>query len=109
MATQGNYNNHIGVPLTLLSAKLDTEFLVVEMGANHVNEIEFLCEIAQINFGIITNIGKAHLDGFGSIEGVIKAKKELYDHITINNGILFVNANDKLLISISTKNRTHFI
>ena len=71
------------------------------MGANHIHEIEFLCGLAQIDFGIITNIGKAHLEGFGSVEGVIKAKKELYDHIDINDGTLFVNANDKLLKSIS--------
>ena len=103
VATQGNFNNHIGVPLTLLRAKLNTEFLIIEMGANHINEIEFLCEIAQINYGVITNIGKAHLEGFGSVEGVIKAKKELYDYVNINNGILFVNSNDKLLMSISQK------
>ena len=101
VATKGNFNNHIGVPLTLLSAKLDTEFLIVEMGANHIHEIEFLCGLAQVDFGIITNIGKAHLEGFGSVEGVIKAKKELYDHIDDNDGTLFVNANDKLLMSIS--------
>tara|TARA_B100001057_G_scaffold489040_1_gene574543 strand:+ start:720 stop:1970 length:1251 start_codon:yes stop_codon:yes gene_type:complete len=101
VATKGNFNNHIGVPLTLLSAKLDTEFLIVEMGANHIYEIEFLCGLAQVDFGIITNIGKAHLDGFGSVEGVLKAKKELYDHIDVNNGTLFVNANDELLMSIS--------
>lgn len=101
VATKGNFNNHIGVPLTLLSAKLDTEFLIVEMGANHIHEIEFLCGLAQVDFGIITNIGKAHLEGFGSVEGVIKAKKELYDHIDVNDGTLFVNANDKLLMSIS--------
>ena len=101
VATKGNFNNHIGVPLTLLRAKLDTEFLIVEMGANHIHEIEFLCGLAQIDFGIITNIGKAHLEGFGSVEGIIKAKKELYEHIDINDGTLFVNANDKLLKSIS--------
>ena len=101
VATKGNLNNHIGVPLTLLSAKLDTEFLIIEMGANHTNEINFLCKLAQVNFGIITNIGKAHLEGFGNVQNVIKAKKELYDHINVNNGTLFVNANDKLLMSIS--------
>lgn len=101
VATKGNFNNHIGVPLTLLSAKLDTEFLIVEMGANHIHEIEFLCGLAQVDFGVITNIGKAHLEGFGSVEGVIKAKKELYDHIDVNDGTLFVNANDKMLMSIS--------
>ena len=101
VATKGNLNNHIGVPLTLLSAKLNTEFLIIEMGANHINEINFLCKLAQVNFGIITNIRKAHLEGFGNVQNVIKAKKELYDHININNGTLFVNANDKLLMSIS--------
>ena len=101
VATKGNLNNHIGVPLTLLSAKLDTEFLIIEMGANHTNEINFLCKLAQVNFGIITNIGKAHLEGFGNVQNVIIAKKELYDHINVNNGTLFVNANDKLLMSIS--------
>ena len=101
VATKGNLNNHIGVPLSLLSAKLDTEFLIIEMGANHTNEINFLCKLAQVNFGIITNIGKAHLEGFGNVQNVIKAKKELYDHINVNNGTLFVNANDKLLMSIS--------
>ncbi len=101
VATKGNFNNHIGVPLTLLNAKLDTEFLIVEMGANHIHEIEFLCGLAKVDFGIITNIGKAHLEGFGSVKGVFKAKKELYDYIDVNNGTLFVNANDKLLMSIS--------
>ena len=101
VATKGNLNNHIGVPLTLLSAKINTEFLIIEMGANHINEINFLCKLAQVNFGIITNIGKAHLEGFGNVQNVIKAKKELYDHINVNNGTLFVNANDKLLMSIS--------
>ena len=101
VSTKGNLNNHIGVPLTLLSAKLDTEFLIIEMGANHIHEIQFLCELAQIDFGIITNIGKAHLEGFGSIEGVIQAKKELYDSIESNKGTLFVNATDGLLLSLS--------
>jgi len=101
VSTKGNLNNHIGVPLTLLSAKLDTEFLIVEMGANHIHEIDFLCELSQIEFGLITNIGKAHLEGFGSVEGVIKAKKELYDHIESHKGVLFVNSNDNLLMSNS--------
>ena len=102
VATKGNLNNHIGVPLTILSAKLDTEFLIVEMGANHIHEIQFLCELAHIDFGIITNIGKAHLEGFGSEESIITAKKELYDYIEAQNGSLFVNGTDKLLMSIST-------
>tara|TARA_B100000886_G_scaffold339038_1_gene303347 strand:+ start:324 stop:1574 length:1251 start_codon:yes stop_codon:yes gene_type:complete len=101
VATTGNLNNHIGVPLTLLSAKLETEFLIIEMGANHINEIEFLCKLAQVNFGIITNIGKAHLEGFGNVQNIIKTKKELYDYINANDGTVFVNANDKLLMSIS--------
>ena len=101
VSTKGNLNNHIGVPLTLLNVNQETEFVIVEMGANHNNEIDFLCGLAQINFGIITNIGKAHLEGFRSIKGVTKAKKELYDYIKKNKGILFVNAKDKLLMSIS--------
>jgi len=101
VSTKGNLNNHIGVPLTLLNVNPETEFVIVEMGANHINEIDFLCGLAQINFGIITNIGKAHLEGFKSIKGVTKAKKELFDYIKKNKGILFVNAKDKLLMSIS--------
>jgi UDP-N-acetylmuramoyl-tripeptide--D-alanyl-D-alanine ligase len=96
-ATKGNLNNDIGVPFTILSAPLDTEFLIVEMGANHKKEIKFLCEIAEIDFGIITNIGKAHLEGFGSFEGVIEAKKELYDYLSSNKGIAFVNQEDYIL------------
>jgi len=75
--TQGNLNNHIGVPLTLLSMTKETEMGVVEMGANHLGEIHMLCQIANPDYGIITNIGKAHLEGFGSFEGVIKTKSEL--------------------------------
>ncbi|WP_321306512.1 UDP-N-acetylmuramoyl-tripeptide--D-alanyl-D-alanine ligase [Marinifilum fragile] len=96
-ATQGNFNNHIGVPLTLLSMTEGTEFGVVEMGANHPEEIKLLCEIAEPNFGIITNVGKAHLEGFGSFEGVKKTKKELYDHLQ-GRGKVFVNCeNDHLM------------
>lgn len=80
-ATFGNLNNHIGVPLTLLSFDYKTEIGIVEMGANHQKEIEFLCEIAEPNLGYITNFGKAHLDGFGGFEGVIQGKSELYDYI----------------------------
>ncbi len=100
-ATKGNLNNHIGVPLTLLSTPLDTEILIVEMGANHPGEIAFLSEIAKPNYGIITNIGKAHLEGFGGFEGVIKTKKELYDYIRNNGGKIFVNAKDELLLKLS--------
>ena len=99
--TKGNLNNHIGVPLTILSADLDTEFLIVEMGANHQGEIKILSEIADVDYGIITNIGKAHLEGFGSFQGVISAKKELYDFVEQKNGTIFINKNDALLVSIS--------
>lgn len=89
--TQGNLNNHIGVPLTLLQMNSDTEFGVVEMGANHSGEIADLCSIADPNYGIITNIGKAHLEGFGSFEGVKRAKSELYQYLALTNGIAFYN------------------
>src|SRR5690606_32965810 len=85
LATSGNLNNHIGVPLTLLGLSENTEMAVIEMGANHQKEIELLCSIARPTHGIITNIGKAHLAGFGSLEGVMKAKKELYDSLSISN------------------------
>ncbi|RYD91066.1 MAG: UDP-N-acetylmuramoyl-tripeptide--D-alanyl-D-alanine ligase, partial [Sphingobacteriales bacterium] len=81
VATIGNLNNHIGVPLTLLSFSAQTEIGVVEMGANHQKEIELLCSIAEPNFGYITNFGKAHLEGFGGFEGVIKGKSELYNYL----------------------------
>lgn len=93
-ATVGNLNNHIGVPLTLLSMTEKTEIGIVEMGANHQKEIEFLCKIAQPDFGLITNFGKAHLEGFGSLEGVIKGKSELYDYLRANNKIAFINTDD---------------
>lgn len=96
IATQGNLNNHIGVPLTLLSIKEDTEIAIVEMGANHQKEIEFLCNITQPDFGYITNFGKAHLEGFGGVEGVIKGKSELYDHLTSHNKYVFLNADDEI-------------
>ncbi len=97
VATSGNLNNHIGVPLTLLSANQDTEILIVEMGANHPGEIAFLCNIAKPTHGLITNIGKAHLEGFGSYEGVIATKNELYDFIKDGYGKLFANHDDSLL------------
>jgi len=97
VATSGNLNNHIGVPITLLSANPETEILIVEMGANHPGEIAFLCHIARPTHGLITNIGKAHLEGFGSYEGVIRTKNELYSWIKSSNGQLFVNADDLLL------------
>ncbi|NRA91212.1 MAG: UDP-N-acetylmuramoyl-tripeptide--D-alanyl-D-alanine ligase [Psychroserpens sp.] len=93
-ATKGNFNNHIGVPLTLLEFDSETEIGIVEMGANHQKEIEFLCEIALPDYGLITNFGKAHLEGFGGVEGVIKGKSELYQHLRTNDKTLFVNQND---------------
>ncbi len=93
-ATVGNLNNHIGVPTTLLKLKKDTEMAVVEMGANHVNEINFLCGIALPHFGLITNIGKAHLEGFGSIKEIVKTKGELFDFLDASGGHSFLNMND---------------
>ncbi|MBN1118928.1 MAG: UDP-N-acetylmuramoyl-tripeptide--D-alanyl-D-alanine ligase [Bacteroidales bacterium] len=103
VATAGNLNNHIGVPLTILKAKQNTEILVVEMGANHIGEIKELCEIALPDYGLITNIGKAHLEGFGGPEGVIKAKSELYSFLKENNKTIFVNKEDALLNSLLTE------
>lgn len=96
VATAGNLNNHIGVPLTLLSMTSETEFGIVEMGANHQKEIFFLCSIANPDYGYITNFGKAHLEGFGGVEGVIKGKKELYQHLRENQKLLFLNLDDPL-------------
>ncbi|MDO4782040.1 MAG: UDP-N-acetylmuramoyl-tripeptide--D-alanyl-D-alanine ligase [Capnocytophaga felis] len=96
VATQGNLNNHIGVPLTLLSITPETEIAIVEMGANHPKEIAFLCSIAEPDYGYITSIGKAHLDGFGSFEGVVKTKGELYDYLKKNNKTIIFNNNDEL-------------
>ncbi|MGB8705852.1 MAG: UDP-N-acetylmuramoyl-tripeptide--D-alanyl-D-alanine ligase [Gillisia sp.] len=96
VATKGNLNNHIGVPLTLLSMNETTEMGVVEMGANHHGEIKKLCKIAHPDYGYITNFGKAHLEGFGSVEGVIKAKSELYNFLKKNNKLLFLNADDPI-------------
>ena len=96
--TFGNLNNHIGVPLTILSIKPEHEMAVIEMGANHQKEIEFLCTIAQPNFGYITNFGKAHLEGFGGVEGVIKGKSELYDYLKSNNQFVIVNENDPIQV-----------
>ncbi len=107
-ATKGNLNNHIGVPLTLLSINNKTEIAIVEMGANHPKEIDFLCNIAEPNFGIITNIGKAHLEGFGSFEGIINTKKELYNYIIKNDNLLFINSDDELLMSLSSSNNVKY-
>jgi UDP-N-acetylmuramoyl-tripeptide--D-alanyl-D-alanine ligase len=96
IATIGNLNNQIGVPLTLLSLKVDTEIGIIEMGANHQKEIEFLCELAKPDFGYITNFGKAHLEGFGGIKGVIKGKCEMYAFLKSNHKKVFVNIDDAL-------------
>jgi len=102
-ATQGNFNNHLGVPLTLLSIPADAEIAVVEMGANHPGEIDFLCNIANPDFGLITNVGKAHLEGFGSFKGVIRTKTELYKHLAAMAGTIFVNADNDILMERAEK------
>lgn len=96
-ATEGNLNNDIGVPLTLLETSTNTAMAVIEMGANQLGDIQELCGMAAPNFGLITNIGLAHLEGFGSFEGVLRAKSELYDYLLKNNGTAFVNAQNPIL------------
>lgn len=103
--TQGNFNNHIGVPLTLLTIKPKTEIAVVEMGANHPGEIDTLAHIACPDFGLITNIGKAHLEGFGSFEGVVNTKTELYRYIKQNGEFVFVNRGNELLWGLSSEQK----
>ncbi|MDB5116949.1 MAG: murF [Mucilaginibacter sp.] len=110
LATQGNLNNHIGVPLTILSINASHQMAVIEMGANHIKEIELLCSIAQPSHGLITNVGKAHLEGFGSIEGVKIAKGELYDFLApqpleggvfeSHGGVAFINSNNPILMEM---------
>ncbi|HWD87059.1 MAG TPA: UDP-N-acetylmuramoyl-tripeptide--D-alanyl-D-alanine ligase [Mucilaginibacter sp.] len=103
-ATQGNLNNHIGVPLTVLSINSDHEAAVIEMGANHQKEIELLCSISQPSHGMITNVGKAHLEGFGGVEGVKKGKGELYDFLAPHpprGGVAFVNCDDPVLVNMA--------
>lgn len=108
-ATVGNLNNHIGVPLTLLSFDCTTEIGIVEMGANHQKEIEFLCSIAKPDYGYITNFGKAHLEGFGGVEGVIKGKSELYTYLELHNKTVFVNLDDAIQdAKTTTMNRIGF-
>jgi UDP-N-acetylmuramoyl-tripeptide--D-alanyl-D-alanine ligase len=99
--TQGNINNHIGVPLTLLGLQKKVDIAVIEMGANHIGEIARLCQITQPTHGLITNIGKAHLEGFGSLEGVKKAKGELYDYLRENGGKAFVNQDDPAVVEVA--------
>jgi UDP-N-acetylmuramoyl-tripeptide--D-alanyl-D-alanine ligase len=100
-ATIGNLNNHIGVPLTLLSFTQETEIGIVEMGANHQKEIEFLCSLTLPDYGYITNFGKAHLEGFGGVEGVIKGKSEMFKHIFDRNKTAFVNLDDEIQVKKS--------
>ena len=111
-ATQGNLNNHIGVPLTILSINASHEAAVIEMGANHQEEIELLCTISQPSHGLITNVGKAHLEGFGGVEGVKKGKGELYDYLKACNGVTFVNSDSADLMAMqntrSLKNVTFY-
>ena len=102
-ATKGNFNNHLGVPLTLLSIPEGTELAIVEMGANHPGEIEFLCGIADPDYGLITNVGRAHLEGFGSFEGVVRTKTELYRHLAGKQGTVFVNADNERLMHEAEK------
>ena len=97
-ATAGNFNNHLGVPLTLLAIPTEAQIAIVEMGANHPGEIEQLCGIADPDCGLITNVGRAHLEGFGSFEGVVKTKTELYRHLGAKNGLVFVNADNERLM-----------
>jgi UDP-N-acetylmuramoyl-tripeptide--D-alanyl-D-alanine ligase len=106
--TEGNLNNHIGIPLTLLKVKKDAEMAVVEMGANHQKEIEGYCKYAFPSHGMITNIGKAHLEGFGGIEGVKKGKGELFDHLRANNGTAFICRDYEYFESMS-KNLPHIV
>ena len=101
-ATFGNLNNHIGVPLTLLQITANHEIAIIEMGANHQGEIEMLCSICDPDFGLITNIGKAHLEGFKVVEGIKKGKSELYKHIRNKNGKIFINGDDAVLIELAS-------
>jgi len=98
VATPGNLNNHIGVPLTLLSIRKDTEMAIIEMGANHPGEITFLCLLARPTHGLITNIGCAHLEGFGTVENIVRTKTELYRFLTRVKGLAFIHAGDPLLM-----------
>lgn len=99
--TRGNLNNHIGVPLTLLQLTKEHEMAVIEMGANHPGEIKELAAISDPDFGLITNVGKAHLEGFGSFEGVIRTKGELYDHLRAKKGSVFINVDNPLLTNMA--------
>ncbi len=103
--TKGNFNNHIGVPLTLLAMPAETEVAIIEMGANHPGDIAELCAIAEPTHGLVTNIGKEHLEGFGSLEGVKKAEGELYDYLAQQKGVAFVNRSERYLAGMARANR----
>lgn len=102
-ATKGNLNNHIGVPLSILSVDKSIEIAVIEMGANHVGEIALLCSIANPTHGFITNIGKAHIGTFGGFENIIRGKSELYQHLIVNNGIVFINSQNAILANMAKR------
>jgi len=106
--TKGNLNNHIGVPLSLLEISNETELAIIEMGANHIGEIKLLSKIAEPDYGYITNFGKAHLEGFGSEEGVIKGKSELYDYLISSSGFVFYNSDDEKQNKILSKYTNKF-
>ncbi len=108
LATKGNLNNHIGVPITLLSLTDEHEVGIIEMGANHPGEIDLLCSIAEPDFGLITNVGKAHLEGFGSFEGVIKTKGELYNYISNSGKGIFINSANEHLTGMANPNTKRF-
>jgi len=102
-STQGNLNNHIGVPLSLLKMPLETEIAIIEMGANHLGEIKTLCDISEPNYGLITNIGKAHTEGFGSFEGVVRGKSELYQYLIEEKGKVFINSREQILANMGKR------
>ena len=102
-STKGNFNNHIGVPLSILDLNASHEIAVIEMGASGLGEIAFLCEISRPNVGLITNISPVHLEGFGNFESVIRGKSELFDYLIKNEGIAFINNNDKVLLNFSKR------
>ena len=108
IATTGNLNNHIGVPLTLLSIEPETEIAIIEMGANHLKEIELLCNITDPDYGYITNFGKAHLEGFINLEGVIKGKSELYTYLMKKSRLIFINNNDNKQLEITKEYTNKF-
>ncbi len=106
--TQGNLNNHIGIPLTILAIPKNIEIAIIEMGANHQKEIEGYCSIAQPNYGIITNCGKAHMEGFGGVLGIRKGKGELFDYLALNKGTIFINGQESYLLEMAA-NHIHKI